>query len=826
MSGSSWTDELQQDLRFAWRAAWKHPGYSVAAVLTLACGIGAVTTMLSVVNGVILRPLPYPNADRAVLLWTTGRPGTPGPSGNLPLSGPNFQDLRDGASTLEQAAAFRSWPLTFEGSGDTELLAGAKVSAGLFRVLGVQPVLGRTFTADDDVPGAEPVVILGHGIWRTRFGSDPGVLGRSITLDTARYTVVGVMPPGFAFPRGAELPSGFRFPARTELWIPLALPPGELIMRGLQNLAAVALPRPGISRDQVAADLDLVMARIEEQSPGFNTNMTVRPEDLLAGPVEQVGPALYVLLGAVALLLILACANVGNLLLTRSVARQREVAVRGALGASRHRMARQFIAENLVLAGIGGAAGLVLAVILQQAVLAVAPAGLPRMDDIGLDWRIFAFVLALMLLIGLGLGAVSAGQLTAAGAGLEELRDGTRSSGGPGARRFRKGLTTLEVALSVMLLVGAVTLGRTFLALRQVEPGLDPAGVVTARLVQPFKPTSFAEFGRMIPLWARFQASLLDQVRTIPGVREAAVVTSLPLSGAWEGTAFAIEGRPEPTPEQPVTASFAGISPGYFATMGIPILQGRDFSRSDPDSLPGVIVSRSTALAYWPGEDPLGARIRVFGSWLTVIGIAGDVRARDLATEPERTLYLPPSVYTAPSVTLVVAARGDPLGLVPAVREQLRRLDRGTALTSVVTMDEVLAESLAQQRFNALLLGGFSLAALALAVLGLYGVISFGVARRAREFGVRLALGAQPGGVQRMVLREGLMLSLAGVTAGIAGAVALSRVVSRLVYGAAATDPVTLVSVALLLTTVTLLATLLPARRAMRVDPAVVLREE
>jgi putative ABC transport system permease protein len=826
MSFTSWIAEFRHDLRFAWRAAWKHPGYSLAAILTLACGIGAVTTMLSVVNGVLLRPLPYPNAGRAVLLWTTGRPGTPGPTGTLPLSGPNFLDLAGGARTLERAAAFRSWPVTFAGSDHTELLAGAKVSAGLFEVLGVQPVLGRPFTAEDDVPGAEPVVVLGHGLWMERFGGEPSVLGRVVTLDDARYTVVGVMPAGFAFPRGSELPSGFRFAPRTELWIPLALERGEPILRGLQNLAAIALPRPGVTLDQVGADLDLVMARVEAEYPGFNTNMTVRPAGLLDGPVGRVGTALYVLLGAVGMLLLLACANVSNLLLTRSVARRREVAIRGALGAGRGRMMRQFIAENLLLAGIGAAAGIGLAFALKGSVLALAPAGLPRLDDIALDWRVFGMVLGLMLLIGLGLGALSAAHLTAAG-GIEELREGARTGGGRAARRFRQGLTTLEVALSVMLLVGAVTLGRTFLALRQVEPGLEPDRVLTARVVQPFKPASFDDFWSTIPLWAGFQRNLLERVRTIPGVREAAVVTALPLSGAEESIGFSIEGRPEPTPERPVSALFAGVSPGYFAAMGIPLLRGRDFSPADPDSAPGVVISRSLAQAYWPGEDPLGSRLRVFGGQrLEVIGIAGDVRQRGLASEPDRLLYLPTSAYTAPAVTLVVSTSGDPLGVLPAVEHELRRLDRGTALTDAAAMQDIVAESLAQQRFNAVLLGVFSSAALALAVLGLYGVISFGVARRAREFGVRLALGARPAGVQRMVLREGLGLALGGVAAGIVGAAALSRVVSRLVYGAATTDPVTLLSVALLLTAVTILATLVPARRAMRVDPAVVLREE
>ncbi|HEX9892401.1 MAG TPA: FtsX-like permease family protein, partial [Gemmatimonadales bacterium] len=597
-------------------------------------------------------------------------------------------------------------------------------------------------------------------------------------------------------------------------------------MRGLQNLAAIALPKSGVPLDQVIADLDLVASRLEAEYPDFNTNLTVRPAGLLDGPVARVGPALYVLLGAVGFLLLLACANVSNLLLARSVARGREVAIRAALGAARGRMLRQFVTENLFLAAAGAGVGVVLAIALKGTVLALAPDGLPRMDDITLDWRVFGIIFGVMVVVGLGLGGVSAAHLTIAD-GMEDLRDGARSGGGPRARRFRQALTALEVALSVMLLVGAVTLGRTFLNLRRIEPGFDPASVLTARVVQPFRMTSFEGFGRMIPVWARFQRSLIEQVESIPGVRAAAVASTLPLTGAWESTGFSIEGKPAPTPGNPYTAFFAGVSEGYFSALRVPVIRGRTFSRADPDSVPVAVISETLARAYWPNEDPLGQRIRVFGDFpLQIVGVVGDVRQRQLGSEPERMLYLPPSVYTGPSVTLVVSTTGAPLSIVPTVRERLRALDRGTPLTAVASMEDILAESLAQQRFSATLLGVFSTAALALAVLGLYSVISFGVARRAREFGVRLALGAHPGRVQRMVLREGLTLSLVGVGAGVAGAAALSRVVSGLVYGASTTDPATLLGVAALLTTVTLIATLVPARRAMTVDPAVVLREE
>ena len=817
---------LLQDLKFALRSLRKHPGYAVAALLTLAGGIGAVTAILSIVNGVILRPLPYPNADRAVLMWMTARPGTPGPAGRLPFSGPNFLDLKAGARTLEHAAAFRSWPMTFAGQHDAQVLAGARVSAGFFEILGMRPLLGRVISEADDLSGAEPVVVLGHGLWRERFGRDPAVIGRTIILDHTSYTVIGVMPEGFAFPRGAELPSGFRFAPRTEIWTQLALEPGQQNLRGLQNLAAIALPRAGASVEQVTADFDLVMRRLEEEYPNFNTYMTARPAGLLDGPLEQVGPALGVLLGAVGFLLLLACANVSNLLLARAVARAREIAIRGALGAGRGRMVRQFITENLFLATMGTGLGLILAIALKGTVLALAPATLPRMDDIALDWRVYGIIAGVMLLVGLGLGVMTATQLTA-GDRMEDLREGARSGGGLRARRFRDGLTALEVALSVVLLVGAVTLGRTFLNLRQIEPGFEPESVVTARLVQPFRMTSFADFPRLIPVWARFQRELLDRIAVIPGVGAAGIATWLPLTGAWENTGFEIIGKPPPTPDNNYSALFAGVTPGYFEALGIQLIRGRTFSRDDPDSLRLAVVSETLAEAYWPGEEVVGRQIRVFSERpVEIAGVVANVQQRRLGSEPVRMLYLSPSVYTAPSTMLVIRSGRDPAGVIPPVRAALRDLDRSVPLTTVVLMEDLIAESLAQQRFSATLLTVFSLGALALAVFGLYGVISFGVARRAREFGVRLALGADPRRVQWMVLREGLTLALLGVGAGLGVAAGFSRMLSGLVYGASTTDPATLAGVTALLTGVTLAAAQIPARRAMRVDPAVVLREE
>lgn len=817
-------DSLLQDLRFALRALMAHRGYAAAALLTLAGGIGAVTAILSVVNGVILRPLPYPNAARALLVWTVGRDGTPEAGQQMPFSGANFVDLKAQNGSLEHAVAFRAWPMTWSGSGTAQLLNGAKVSAGFFEALGVSPFLGRTFTLADDQAGAEPVAILSHAIWRDRFGADPSVVGRQVQLNDVSYTVVGIMPPGFAFPRGGELPSGFRFALRTDIWSPMSFLPSQLQFRGMQNLAVLALPKQGVTRQATQADLALTMERIAVLNPATNENTSARVVGLLDGPKARVGPALMVLLGAVSFLLLLACANVVNLLLTRTLARSREVAVRSALGAPRGRILAQFLTENLVLSVLGGLLGVGLALVFKDAIMALAPEKLPRLDDVGLDWRAAGMIVGLVLLVGIVLGVASGSQIVAA-QGIDDLRDGTRTSGSRASRRLRSGLVVIEVAISVVLLVGAGALGRTFVNLNKVEPGFARENVLVSTMIYPLFTNDFSDFVRRGPEWSRFYGRLQDEVSTLPGVRAAGVVSVLPLSGAWESTGFRIEGR-EPS-AQGTFSFFAGVTDGYFAALGIPLLRGRLFDVTDRDSARAVILSAALAAKYWPGADPLGQQIRVFGNRpLEIVGIVGDVHQSDLAATPEPTLYMPMSVYPSPHMTLVVRANSDPAGLLPAIREKARAINPAVALNQPRLMDDVLGESLAQQRFSATLLVFFAIAALALAVLGLYGVISFGVARRSREIGVRLALGAAPSKVLGMVVKEGLALGVAGVTLGLLGAIAMGRALAGLVFGVSPTDPVTLIAVGALLAGVAAAASWLPARRAMRVDPAVVLRSE
>lgn len=826
---AEWWDALGQDLRFAVRTLRRQPGFALAAVLTLGFGIGATTAILSVVDGVLLRPLPYPNGGRAVLVWIANR--EVGPSRQLPFSAANFVDFRARTETLAPVAAFRSWGYTLlSPDGEAEQLAGARSSAGLFEALGVRPRLGRAFERGDELPNAEPVAILGDGLWRRRFGADPAIVGQPITLSGQRFTVVGVMPPGFHFPRGAELPAASGFGARTEVWTPLVLAPGELQFRGTLNLTVLGLPKPGLGRAAVDADLAAVFQQLEKQYPDFNTNLTAQASPLLETAVAGVRGALLVLLGAVGFLLLIACVNVSNLLVTRAAARHRELAIRRALGAGRGRLFRQLVTENLMLALAGGVLGVLVAAAGKGGLLALAPAALPRTDDVAVDWRVLSAVAALVLLVGIVFGGIVSAEVGSAGP-VDRLREGARDSGGRSGRRLRSAMVVLEVATSLLLLAGAGVLGRTFLNLRRVEPGLSADGVLTARVSLPLLTSDFTQFGRLAPGWARFHGTLTEQLARQPGIRHVGVTTSLPLSGRWENSGFAIVGRPPPEPGRWLSALFAGVSDGYFEAVGMRLVRGRFFGPSDREpGQAGMIINEAMARRYWPGEDPIGARvISLFGEdGVEVVGVVADIRQRALATPPEPVMYFPLARYPSPSMILVVAGdpAHDPRALLPAVRETLRAVDPGVPLTEVRTMREVLAESLAEERFSATLLGGFALAALGLAVVGLYGVISFGVARRSREIGIRLALGAEPGRVLALVLREGLGLSLLGVVIGLVGAVALGRVLAGLVYDVSPTDPVTLAAVALLLIGVAVAASAVPARRAMRLDPLRALRDD
>jgi predicted permease len=826
-SRAQWWDDVRRDIAHALRTLRRSRGFAGAATATLALGIGASTAILTVVNGVLLRPLPYPNADRTLLVWETGKSGTQAEGLDYPFSVENFVDARAQAELIDVMAAFRTWAYSIvDENGEAFRLAGARVSPGLFEALGVEPAVGRSFAPEDERPGAEPVVILGDALWRARFASDPQVVGTRITLNGESYTVIGVMPRGFTFPRGAELPSGLGFGARTELWSPLTLTDGDQAGRGTLNVAVLVLPRAGATSAAVDAELVRIMAGLEEQYPRFNTGLTARTAPLLEFAVASVRRPLYILLGAVGFLLVIACVNVSNLLLTRSAARRREWSVRGALGAGHGRLLRQILTESVVLTIVGGLLGVAVSAGTTGALLALLPTDLPRVDDVALDWRVLGVVAVIVLGAGVSLGALAASSAARGGAA-EGLRVST-DDGGRFGRRVRRIMLVLQVAASVVLLVGASALGRTYHNLSRVDPGLAPEGVLTAEVSLPRISADVAAFGDQLPEFTAFFTELATRLGDQPGISSVGVISALPLSGLWESAGVRIEGAPPPEPGRAPSILFAGVSDDYFTTVGMPLLRGRAFGPLDADRrTAGIVITESMARRHWPEGDAIGGRVSAFfGRDIEVIGVVADVRHRAVDAEPEPMMFLPLSLYAGSSMRIVVATDGSPEAALPIVRSTLRSLDPGVPLTDVRTLRQVFDQSIGEQRFSAMLLAMFAAAALGLAVIGVHGVVSFGVASRSREIGLRVALGADRREVLLLVLVEGLTLSLVGIAIGLAGATAVGRGLSGMVYEVSPTDPGALVAVSVMLVMVALTASLLPARRALRVDPVAAMKDE
>jgi putative ABC transport system permease protein len=804
-----------RDARFGLRTLARTPGFTVAAVLALALGIGATTAIYSVVDAVLLRPLPYRAPDRLAVLLHRGRnPVAPG----------NFLDWRRDARNFEAMGAAEFWQANLTGIDPPERVTGLRVTADLLPMLGVTPQIGRLFTPDEDGPGREHVVVLGHRLWQRRFGGDPAVLGRTVTLDGEAHTVVGVMPRGFEFPpfwaRGAEL------------WAPLPLADRAGNRTG-QSLRAFGRLAPGASLAQARAEVAAITARLEQAYPGTNRDVRVRALDEIV--VGDVRSALLVLLGAVGLVLLIACANVAHMLLARAAVRHREVALRVALGASRGRMIRQLLTESVVLASIGGAAGVVLAAGAVRAVVAFGPVDIPRLETVTVDLRVLVVAVLLSMLTGIAFGLVPAVQasrldLTAS------LREGERgSTTGAGRNRLRRLLMASELALALVLLVGAGLMIRTFVALRGLDPGFRPDHVLSA--VVSVTGSAAAEPGRRVA----FYRDVLDRVRARPGVASAGAINHLPLAGDIWGFPFSVEGRPRSAPGEAPSAAYRVVVPGYFATMRLPLVRGRDFTERDDGGAPGVvIVDEWMARQYWPGEDAIGRRLTLDDldkdpKWLTVVGVARDSARSDWSAPPENEMYLPflqtRSYLESPRsqftyLTLVVRTSAEPAALAPALRAAVWSADGHATVSEVQTMDDVVAGATASPRFYLLLLVTFATVALTLAAVGVYGVMSYSVARRRSEIGIRMALGARPADVIRLVLHESAAVAAVGTLAGLAAALALTHVMTSLLYGVGAADPLTFVSVSAVLALVALAATYVPARRAVRVDPLATLRSE
>jgi putative ABC transport system permease protein len=801
---------LLQDLRYGARAMRRTPGFTAVAVIALALGIGANTAVFSVVNAVLLRPLGYREPDRLVTILHDGTD---------PVSVANYIDWRDQSRSFEAMGAADYWGPNLTGTDSPEHLLGLKVTQNLLPMLGVDPMLGRLFAEGEDQVGSEYEVILGYALWQRRFNGDRHVLGKPITLDGKAYTVIGVMPPTFHF-------APF-WATHAELWVPNAFG-SRIHNRGGNSLRIFARLKPGVTLPQARAEVAGLTARLERQYPGTNRDVAVTP--LKENVVGKVQTPLLVLLGAVGFVLLIACANVAHMLLARASARHKEIAVRSALGAGRARMVRQFLTETLLLAGAGGALGLLIAVWGTHALTALSPAGLPRVESVGIDARAALFLLAVTFATGLAFGLAPA--LRASSVNLATaLKEGSRGTSDGSRSRLRSALVASEFALALMLLIGAGLMIRSFFALRSADPGFNPHHVLS--MVVSVAGSKEADPGRR----EIFYRQVLDRVRGLPGVEAAGGINHLPLAGDLWGWSFTIEGRPKPRPGESPTGVYRIIMPGYLETMRLPLMRGRDISANDDTAAPGVVlINERAASRYWPGEDPIGKRITFDDhTWLAVIGIVKNAKEGDWTSPIFPEVYLAAlqnhEFLTDPAahfsyLTLVVRAAGDPAALVPAVKQAVWSFDRNLPISEVVTMDGVVADATAEPRFEMLLLGIFAGVALVLAAVGIYGVMSYAVTRRTQEIGIRLSLGASQADVLRMVVRQGMTLALAGAAAGIAGALVLSRLMAGMLYGVRPADPLTYSGVAALLGLVALIATYVPARRATRVDPMTALRYE
>ena len=779
----------------------------MVAILALALGIGANAALFSVINAVLLKPLPYAESGRLIAIFETFQP-----SGWGSVSTPNFLDWRKQSQTFDHLEAYSQSSLNLQGKGEPERIPSVLITAGMFDMLGARPMLGRTFAADEDQPGQPQVVVMSERLWRRRFAADPHLVGSQITLDGESVTVIGIMPASFQFPAGS--------PTRV-LWMPLQFTPDQLKQRGSHWMAVVGRLKPGIGMAAADSELKQVAARLAEQFPEQKgRSVWLRSmQDVLVGNLR---PVLLVLMGSVGFVLLIACANVANLLLARAAARTREVAVRAALGASRWRLIRQFLTESILLALAGGAVGALLGAVGVQALVKLASNQIPLASEIHLDATVFLFLLAVCLAAGVIFGLFPAFQST--GRDLQAgLREGGRS-GGAGVRNsgLRNALVVAEFALALVLLIGAGLLMRTFLALSATDPGLATHGVLTMSVSVPEQKYPDDT------MWRRFYEPALDRIRALPGVGGAGIISLLPLQSWGYNGEFVIEGRPAEQPGHQPFAEFRQISPGYFHAMGIRILQGRDFERQDAPGAPQVaMINDALAKRYFPGQNPLGQKINWDG-WRAIVGVAANTRQATLDRAPMPELYLPASqrAGSLAGMTFVVNTKVDPTGMTHAVTSAIQSVDPAQPVFGMKTMERVVSDSLSNQRLYAWLLGVFALLALTLASAGIYGVMSYLVTQRTQEFGVRMALGASTGNVVRMVLRQALLLIVAGLAAGLLGAVAVTRVLTNFLFGVKPIDLATFAAVSVILTLVALLATYLPALRATRVDPMVALRYE
>ncbi|MBD0373380.1 MAG: ABC transporter permease [Pyrinomonadaceae bacterium] len=805
---------LWQDIRFGLRLMAKKPGFTLIGVLALALGIGANTAIFSVVKAVLLSPLPYQNPERLVWIWGTN------PASNIKeeeASMPDFNDWRTQSQSFEEMAGFTNWAATVTGEGEPERIPGSIITAKFFSVLGVQPLMGRTFNEDENGPKGARVVILSHGLWQRRFGGNPNAIGQTITLNGTPYHVVGIMPPSFKDPLPEQ-----RKPA--QLWIPLPLNLDQNVRRS-DFLNVVAKLKPNVTIEQARAEMKTITARLEQQYPASNTGWSTLVIPLQERITGDVRPALWVIVGVVGFLLLISCANVANLLLARSAARQQEIAVRRALGAGRLRLIRQFLTESVILALSGGALGTLLAMWGVEFLVRLSPGNIPRLDEVRLSWQVLLFTLGVSVLTGLVFGLIPA--LHATNPNLtESLKEGGRSSTeGLRGARLRSALVVSEIAIALVLLVGAGLMIKSFMRLQGVDPGFKPERILALDVSLPS--AKYKEPQQQAAFWGQ----LLGRVSQIPNVESVAAVDTLPFSGG-NIISFVVEGKPAPPPSEVDDAEYRVVTPKYFETMGISLVRGSTFTEQHTGNTPEVmLINETMARKVFPGEDPIGKRLNIgnpgSSPWRTIIGIVRDVRQKALDTEPYPQMYTPyAQTPRARSMTLIARTSSDPTALVPSIRNELAAMDKDQPLYNVRTLEQVMSESIARQRFSMLLIAIFACVGLVLASVGIYGVMSYTVAQRTHEIGVRMALGASARDVLKMVVGQGMLLSLIGTGLGLIAAFLLTRLISSLLFSVSATDPLTYALISLMLISVALLACLVPALRATRVDPMVALRYE
>ena len=815
---------MKHDLQYAIRLLLKNPVVTAVAVLTLALGIGANTAIFSVLNAVVLRPLPYAEPDRLVMVWETlagndRRSAAPG----------NFNDWREQNKTFSDMAATFYGNFNLTGDGEPERVNGSTVTSNLMTTLGVSPQLGRTFQADDDQHQDQRLVILSDGLWRRRFGAETTVVGKNITIDETSYTVIGVMASGFSYPVKSELWVLGRDRNAVSMSLISQFPTNDWAHeRDAHFISVVGRLKPGVTLAQAQSDMAGIASRLERDFPDTNSGLGSNVISLHTQIVGNVKTLLSILLGAVALVLIIACTNVASLLLARATKRDREFAIRRAVGANRWRLIRQLLTESVVLSLAGGLAGLGLAIWTVNLFIKLNPGDIPRLNEASVDLRLLCFTFAVSLLTGIALGLWPAWHATGGSLNQSLKEAGSRSSEGKQRRRSRNVLIITELALAQVMLVGAGLLIMSYVRVSQIDPGFRSENVLTAKIAPAA--SKYPDTRTRI----QFYSQVIEKLQALPGVTSVGMVMNLPLSGASMNRGFTAEGRPEPKPDENISMDYQVVSRDYFSTLNIPVLRGRSFTASDTENSARVIViNNAMARRYWPNEDPVGKRMAIGESskdtsWRTIVGVVGDVRHASLTEEPVPTAFIDyrQDLESWPRMAFVLKTSAEPASFSSAVRTSLVSIDPRQPVYAVEPMDKLLSTDVAPRRFVLLLVGSLALVALSLAAVGIYSIISFSVSERTREIGIRMALGAKRGDVLRMVLGQGMTVAVVGIVAGLAIAFGLTRLLTTLLFGVSATDPKTFSIVGVTLTAIALMACYLPARRATRVDPLVALKEE